>query len=201
MNWMKMPELFWLVNHHTNYEMAKREVLRLQKYITHLKLDDSWRGTTHQFLLHFQEQLRLLDKLVSPSECILNHTHVIFLMTAVEGIPDLCHVKTLDSMISTQSGHQSLNFSNYFNLLLDTAFDHDQVNSNIKDTRHCNIHQNDSIGYDDYDPFTPYEVLDSMPDTNVTGQIHNVTSQSHSEDKPLPVFMPREIWQQLSPAD
>ncbi|KAL7576901.1 hypothetical protein ACA910_006665 [Epithemia clementina (nom. ined.)] len=93
-----------LVNHHTNSEMAKREVLRLQKYITHLKLDESWRGTTRQFLLHFQEQLRLLDKLVSPSKRIPDHTRMTFLMTAVELISDLRQVKTLDSMISTQSG-------------------------------------------------------------------------------------------------
>ncbi|KAL7564284.1 hypothetical protein ACA910_014347 [Epithemia clementina (nom. ined.)] len=192
-----------LIKHHTQSELAKREVIRLQRYITNLKLDDSWRGTTRQFLLHFQEQLRLLDKLVAPSERLLDHTRMTFLMQAVEHVPDLRRVKILDSMVSTKSGASSLHYSSYFNLLLDSAFDHDQAYKS-KDTKRRHVQQHDFS--EDYS-FDPFFHLDHYEDITTnshedTVQIHNATFKpTPGEDKPTPVFIPSKVWQQLSPAD
>ena len=53
--------LYELHQHHIDSELSRAEVLRLTTYVANLKLTDNWRGTTTQFLLHFKEQLRLLD--------------------------------------------------------------------------------------------------------------------------------------------
>ncbi|KAL7565362.1 hypothetical protein ACA910_013583 [Epithemia clementina (nom. ined.)] len=192
-----------LIKHHTQSELAKREVIRLQRYITNLKLDDSWRGTTRQFLLHFQEQLRLLDKLVAPSEHLPDHTRMTFLMQAVEHVPDLRRVKILDSMVSTNSGANSLNYSSYFNLLLDSAFDHDQAYKS-KDFKQCHVQQHAFFDDSAFDPFSHLDHYEDSTTNNAedTVQIHTATSKSTpNEDKLTPVFIPSTVWQQLSPAD
>ncbi|KAL7570771.1 hypothetical protein ACA910_014401 [Epithemia clementina (nom. ined.)] len=192
-----------LIKHHTQSELAKREVICLQRYITNLKLDDSWRGTTRQFLLHFQEQLRLLDKLVASSERLPDHTRMTFLMQAVEHVPDLRRVKILDSMVSTKSGANSLNYSSYFNLRLDSAFDHDQAYKS-KDTKRRHVQQHDFSDDSAFDPFSHLDHYeDNTTDNNEdTVQIHNATSKpTPNEDKPTLVFIPSKVWQQLSPAD
>ena len=55
--------LYELHQHHTASELSRAEVLRLTTYVANLKLTDNWRGTTTQFLIHFKEQLRLLEQL------------------------------------------------------------------------------------------------------------------------------------------
>ena len=45
-------------------------------YVTNLKLTDNWRGTTTQFLLHFKEQLWLLDSLVLMDEQLPDSTRI-----------------------------------------------------------------------------------------------------------------------------
>ena len=66
-----------------------------------LKLTDTWRGTTTQFLLHFKEQLRLLDTLVPPPEQLPGLTRLIFLQQSVEAIPDLRRVRIVDGLMRT----------------------------------------------------------------------------------------------------
>ena len=51
--------------HMTPSSKGKAEKCRLHTYVTTTVLDKSWKGTTEQFILHFNEQLRQLDE-VSP---------------------------------------------------------------------------------------------------------------------------------------
>ena len=44
------------------------EKRRLTQYITNTVLDDNLKGTTEQFVLHFNEQLRQLDEISEDSE-------------------------------------------------------------------------------------------------------------------------------------
>ena len=56
-----------LATHMTTSSKGKAEKRRLHTYVTKTVLDKSWKGTTEQFILHFNEQCRQLDE-VSPPE-------------------------------------------------------------------------------------------------------------------------------------
>ena len=82
--------LDFLHEHHTgNSQYSRAEMNRITKYLTNIKLDDTWRGTNESFLMHYNDQLRLLDSLVDSDEKIPDNTRVIFLESAVESVPDL----------------------------------------------------------------------------------------------------------------
>ena len=83
-----------LHEHHTgNSQYSRSEINRITKYLTNIKLDDTWRGTNESFLMHYNDQLRLLDSLVDPEEKLPDNTRVTFLESAVESVPDLRRVK------------------------------------------------------------------------------------------------------------
>ena len=51
-----------LHEHHTgNSQYSRAEINRITKYLTNIKLDDTWRGTNESFLMHYNDQLHLLD--------------------------------------------------------------------------------------------------------------------------------------------
>ena len=52
-----------LHEHHTgNSQYSRTEINRITKYLTNIKLDDTWRGTNESFLMHYNDQLRLLRR-------------------------------------------------------------------------------------------------------------------------------------------
>ena len=54
-----------LHEHHTgNSQYSRAEINRITKYLTNITLDDTWRGTNESFLMHYNDQLRLLDSLI-----------------------------------------------------------------------------------------------------------------------------------------
>ena len=44
------------------------EKRRLTQYVTNTILNDNYKGTTEQFVLHFSEQLRQLEEISDPAE-------------------------------------------------------------------------------------------------------------------------------------
>ena len=61
-----------LHEHHTgNSQYSRAEINRITKYLTNIKLDDTWRGTNESFLMHYNDQLCLLDSLVDSAENFL----------------------------------------------------------------------------------------------------------------------------------
>ena len=44
------------------------EKRRLTQYVTNTVLDDNYKGTTEQFVLHFNEQFRQLEEIFAESE-------------------------------------------------------------------------------------------------------------------------------------
>ena len=47
-----------LHEHHTgNSKYSRSEINRITKYLTNIKLDDTWRGTNESFLMHYNDQL------------------------------------------------------------------------------------------------------------------------------------------------
>ena len=86
--------------------------------MTNIKLDDTWRGTNESFLMHYNDQLRLLDSLVDSDEKLPDNTRVTFLESAVESVPDLRRVKITDNVLQAQlDSTRPISYRSYFDLL------------------------------------------------------------------------------------
>ena len=91
-------------------------------------LDGQFRGTTNQFVLHFNEQFRRLDVLTDISERMPEAIKMALLKSAVKDIPQLSIMETLDLYTSTTCGDGSfthLNYSSYSNLLINACVRYD----------------------------------------------------------------------------
>ena len=73
--------------HMTTSSKGKAEKRRLHTYVTTTVLDKSWKGTTEQFILHFNKQFRQLDEVSPPEESLPSTTRLTLLQTAVHNIP------------------------------------------------------------------------------------------------------------------
>ena len=109
--------------------------------MTNIKLDDTWRGTNGSFLMHYNDQLRLLDSLVDSDEKLPDNTRVTFLESAVESVPDLRRVKITDNVLQAQlDSTRPISYRSYFDLLKDAAFHLDQATKRGNKIRHTNVH-------------------------------------------------------------
>ena len=91
-------------------------------------LESQFRGTTQQFVLHFNEQFRRLDDLTDISERIHESIKMALLQNAVKDIRQLSIVDTVDEYTSTTCGNGSfthLNYSSYYNLLINACVRYD----------------------------------------------------------------------------
>ena len=131
-----------LHEHHTgNSQYSRSEINRITKYLTNIKLDDTWRGTNESFLMHYNDQLHLLDSLVDSDEKLPDNTRVTFLESAVESVPDLRRVKITDNVLQAQlDSTRPISYRSYFDLLKDAAFHLDQATKRGNKVRHTNVH-------------------------------------------------------------
>ena len=196
-----------LHEHHTgNSQYSRAEINRITKYLTNIKLDDTWKGTNESFLMHYNDQLRLLDSLVDSVEKLPDNARVTFLESAIESVPDLRRVKITDIVHQAQLGStRPISYRSYFDLLKDAAFHLDQVTKRGDKTRRTDVHFS---GPNDEDA---HHNLSS--DDNQVIQQENVCSetleslsysllQSHFQGSSTPntqkIFLPKPIWEKLS---
>ena len=101
--------------HVTTSSRGKAEKHRLHTYVTTTVLDKSWKGTTEQFILHFNEQFRQLDEVSPPEESLPYTTRLTLLQTAVHNIPELRMVETMEEIISLSSSTPgpTMGYDNY----------------------------------------------------------------------------------------
>ena len=110
------------------------EKRRLTQYFTNTVLDDNFKGTIEQFVLHFNEQFRKLDEISEDSEKVPPTVNPTLLQTAVRSINDLRIVETLDEFQSTTYGHgssTSLSYDTYYNLLIRACVRYDKTKKAI----------------------------------------------------------------------
>ena len=79
----------------TTSSKGASEKRKLSHYLTNTVLDSQFRGTTQQFVLHFNEQFRRLDDLTDISERMPQSIKIALLQNAVKDIPQLSIVETL----------------------------------------------------------------------------------------------------------
>ena len=122
----------------TTSSKGASEKRKLTHYVTNTVLDNQFRGTTQQFVLHFNEQFRRLDELTDLSERMPDSIKMALLQNAVKDIPQLNLVETLDEYTSTTSGDGSfthLNYLSYYNLLINACVRYDATNTSTPSKR------------------------------------------------------------------
>ena len=100
------------------------EKRRLTQYVTNTVLDNNFKGTTEQFVLHFNEQFRQLDEISDDSDKLPPTVKLTLLQSAVRSINDLRIVETLDEFQSTTHGYgssTSLSYQTYNDLLINAC--------------------------------------------------------------------------------
>ena len=114
---------------------------RLTQYVTNTVLDDKFKGTTEQFVLHFNEQFRQLDEISDDSKKLPPTVKLTLLPTAVRSINDLRIAETLDDFQSTTHGRgssTSLSYQTHYDLLINACVRYDKTKkANIGKRRKC----------------------------------------------------------------
>ena len=119
-----------LSEHMRTSSKGASEKRRLTQYVTNTVLDDNFKGTTEQFVLHFNEQFRQLEEISEDSEKLPPTVKLTLLQTAVRSINDLRIVETLDEFQSTTYGHgsfTSLSYDTYYDLLINACVRYDKT--------------------------------------------------------------------------
>ena len=198
-----------LHEHHTgNSQYSRSEINRITKYLTNIKLDDTWRGTNESFLMHYNDQLRLLDSLVDSDEKLPDNTRVTFLESAVESVPDLRRVKITDNVLQAQlDSTRPISYRSYFDLLKDAAFHLDQATKRGNKIRHTNVHfsgPNDEDEHQNLSSDDPQVIQQEDVSSEPPEPLSYSVFQSHfqfqgsSTSNTQKIFLPKPIWEKLS---
>ena len=196
-----------LHEHHTgNSQYSRSEINRITKYLTNIKLDDTWRGTNESFLMHYNDQLHLLDSLVDSDEKLPDNTRVTFLESAVESVPDLRRVKITDNVLQAQlDSTRPISYKSYFDLLKDAAFHLDQATKRGNKIRRTNVHfsgpndeeEHQNLSSDD-NQVTHQEDVYSEPPESLSYSLFQSHLQGSSTSNTQKIFLPKPIWEKLS---
>ena len=119
-----------LSEHMRTSSKGASEKRRLTQYVTNTVLDDNFKGTTEQFVLHFNEQFRQWEEISEDGEKLPPTVKLTLLQTAVRSINDLRIVETLDEFQSTTSGHgssTSLSYDTYYDLPVNACVRYDKT--------------------------------------------------------------------------
>ena len=196
-----------LHEHHTgNSQYSRSEINRITKYLTNIKLDDTWRGTNESFLMHYNDQLCLLDSLVDSDERLPDNTRVTFLESAVESVPDLRRVKITDNVLQAQlDSTRPITYRSYFDLLKDAAFHLDQATKRGSKIRRTNVHFSGPNNEDDHQNLLSddHQVIQqedvcSEPPEPLSYSVFQSHFQGSSTSSTQKIFLPKPIWEKLS---
>ena len=181
-----------LSEHMRTSSKGASEKKRLTQYVTNSVLDDNFKGTTEQFVLHFNEQFRQLEEISEDDERLPPTVRLTLLQTAVRSINDLRIVETLDEFQSTTNGHgssTSLSYDTYYDLLINACVRYDKTKkANIGKRRHVYATNIDETYIDsptpciDHVPDSPYGGIDLPPDEFY--QVYALSSRHPPSQRP-----------------
>ena len=192
-----------LSEHMRTSSKGASEKRRLTQYVTNTVLDDNFKGTTEQFVLHFSEQFRQLDEISEDSEKLPPTVKLTLLQTAIRSINDLRIVETLDEFQSTTYGHgssTSLSYQTYYDVLINACVMYNKTKKanigkrrNVYNTNIDDTYVDHPTGCIDHVPDSPYEGLDFPPDEFY--QVHTLSSRHPPSPRPgnpsRPSFRPQ----------
>ena len=174
-----------LSEHMRTSSKGPSEKRRLTQYVTNTVVDDNFKGTTEQFVLHFNEQFRQLEEISEDSEKLPPTMRLTLLQTAVRSINDLRIVETLDEFQSSTYGDRSctsLSYDTYYDLLINACARYDKTKKanigkrrNVYNTNVDDTHVDHPTACIDHVPNSLYGGLDLPPDEFY--QVHTLSSR------------------------
>jgi hypothetical protein len=184
-----------LVEYSIKSTKASLDSARTLAYITTARLGDgNWRGPTRSFILHWQEDVRLYEKLVPLSDHIPDSVKRSMLENAVGPIDMLRAVKDQADQMKVTRG-TDLTYVEYCKLILSAAANYDARSSSTRKDVHPKrtiyFHDTDNVDPTDVEPpddYTPYDI-----DADVDVIAANVTKQANVSPR-----IPLSQWKELS---
>ena len=194
-----------LSEHMKTSSKGASEKRRLTQYVTNTVQDDNFKGTTEQFVLHFNEQFRQLEEISEDDERLPPSVKLTLLQTAVRSINDLRIVETLDEFQSTTHGHgssTSLSYDTYYDLLINACVRYDKTKKakigkrrNVYATNINETYVDLPTACIDDVPDSPYGEIDLPPDEFY--QVHALSSRHPPPQRPgqpnRPPFRPPSL--------
>ena len=208
----------------TTSSKGASEKRKLTHYVKNTVMESQFSGAPQQFVLHFNEQFRRLDEFTDLSERMPDSIKMAFLQNAVKDISQLSIVETLDEYTSTTSGDGSfthLNYSSYYNLLINACVRYDATNTSISSKRR-NLYAADGTQdfsiTEDHHEVQFSQNIDTPPDAFY--QVHQTkhirkplsrfqrdhfrkptpsTPKKPSKKYDEPAYVPAEVYKLLSP--
>ena len=192
-----------LSEHMRTSSKGASEMRRLTQYVTNTVLDDIFKGTTEQFVLHFNEQFRQVEEISEDSQKLPHTVKLALLQTAVRSINDLKIVETLDEFQSTTYGHGSstcLSYDTYHDLLINACVRYDKTKKantgkrrNVYATNIDETYVDHPTACIDHVPNSPYGGIDLPP--HEFYQVHALSSRHPPPPRPgqpsRPSFSPQ----------
>ena len=186
-------------SYHLKSTKAKMESSVILSYITSTKLGDgTWNGSTEAFIINWQNQVRLYEKHVPPSDHFSDGQKRIMLQNAVNGIDELRQVKnTADHMGATTGS--ALSYDEYITLLLSAASAYDDQFKPKKAKRHVLFHDisDEYVTQDDDDPDTTFDI--DCPVSSIQAYATNFRPR-FGKPNTTSVRMPSDKWFSLDAA-
>ena len=177
-----------LTDYHNKSTKAKIESADLLSYITSARIGDgTWKGTSENFILNWQDQVRKYEKQVPPTEGFSGTQKRTMLENAVHPIQELRQVKVTMDLERALKG-TDLTYEQYSDVLISAAAAYDKKFA-TKTTRKVYEHDLsevvDAVSDITYDiDVSPSELL----------EVYNTSRQPTSNQ----VFMPKDRWLKLS---
>jgi hypothetical protein len=156
-----------LQEYHLNSTKASLSSVKILGYITSAKIGDgSWNGTSENFILNWQEQIRLYERLTPPSSHFSDEQKLTMLQTSVHPLQELCQVIATAGLLKVYTG-KDIDYDAYTTLLLSTASDYDSKHTVGKGKRQIYAHDlmdHDEDVYDASYEMDPFDI-DTSVDT------------------------------------
>ena len=181
-----------LSEHMRTSSKGASEKRRLTQYVTNTVLDDNFKGTTEQFVLHFDEQFRQLEEISEDDERLPPTVKLTLMQTTVRSINDLRIVETLDEFQSTTHGYgssSSSSYDTYYDLLINACVRYDKTKKanigkrrNVYATNIDETHINLPTACIDHVPDSPYGGIYLPPDAFY--QVHALSSRHPPSQRP-----------------
>ena len=117
-------------DHMKSSSKGASEKRRLTQYVTNIVFNDNYKGTTEQFVLHFNEHFRQLEDSSDPSEPFPPQIKLQLVQNAVRHVNDWMIVENLDEFQSITTGYSkssSLKYQTYYDLLINACVRYDRT--------------------------------------------------------------------------
>jgi hypothetical protein len=188
------------VKHMTTSTKADMEVERLVTFLTSKRLNESYRGTTNEFILEWLRNLSEYEKITDVTAHFPSVMKKAMLQNALNGLFVFRNVKTSEEL-DIAKGRGSLNFDEYTTVVQRVAEAYDKrLSVSVPRRRQVNQH---SFEYGDIDPEyddTFHQVSDDDFDNPDDSYTINATRQRQPNNFRHPL-LPRAVWEKLSTDD